>query len=87
MTAAVRLETSTLGVLVPLRAIFETPGQPAIVFVAREGKMARRVVEVGDRLTESGVVKAGLAPGEKVLVGPPGSLTDGAALPDYLKSK
>lgn len=86
VTAAVRLDARTLGVLVPLRAIVEADGQ-AVVFVAHEGKMVRRVVEVGDRLTESGVVKAGLAPGEKVLVGPPGSLTDGASLPEYLKSK
>ena len=86
VTAQVRLDARALGVLVPLRAIFETDGQ-AVVFVAREGKMVRRAVEVGDRLTESGVVKAGLAPGEKVVVGPPESLRDGAPLPEYLQSK
>ncbi|MEI7834889.1 MAG: efflux RND transporter periplasmic adaptor subunit [Planctomycetota bacterium] len=86
VTAQVRLEIQALGVLVPLRAIIETNGQAA-VFVAREGQMVRRVVEVGDRLTESGVVKGGLAPGEKVVVGPPESLKDGAPLPEYLKSK
>lgn len=86
VTADVRLDAKSLGVIVPLRAIIETDHR-AEVFVVREGKMVRRPIEVGDRLTESAVVKSGLVPGEKVVVGPPEALKDGAVLPDYLKTK
>ena len=83
VTADVRLEGQAQGVLVPLRAIIEKDGASA-VFVAREGKMVRQVVDVGDRLTESAVIKKGLAHGEKVLVGPAEAMKDGAPLPEYL---
>ena len=56
------------------------------VFVAVDGKMARREVQVGDKLTESAIVKAGLEAGQKVVVGPAGALKDGAALPEYLRT-
>jgi HlyD family secretion protein len=72
------------GVIVPLRAIVPAGGEAA-VFVAKDGKMNRRVVEVGERLTESAVVQSGLNRGEQVLVGPAGAMKDGAALPSYLK--
>jgi HlyD family secretion protein len=80
ITADVQLEGQSMGVLVPLRSLVEKDGQSA-VFVAQGGKMARRAVEVADRLTESAVLKGGLKSGEKVVVGPPGALRDGASLP------
>jgi hypothetical protein len=86
LTAEVRLEGQPLGVLVPLRALVEKEGAAA-VFVARDGKMVRQAVEVGDRLTESAVIKSGLNRGEKVLVGPAEALKDGAPLPAYLVAK
>ena len=86
VTAEVSLEDQPLGVLVPVRALLEKEGGTA-VFVAKDGKTFRQAVEVGDRLTESVVIKSGLTRGDKVLVGPVGTLTDGAALPAYLVSK
>ena len=83
VTAEVRLEGQPLGVLVPLRAVVETGGRAA-VFVARDGKMVRQAVELGDRLTESAIVKSGLDRGAKVLVGPADAMKDGAPLPGYL---
>jgi HlyD family secretion protein len=88
VTADLRLEGQPLGVLVPLRAIVENSGEgkdsQAAVFVAQDGKMVRKVVEIGDRLTESAIIKSGLARGEKVLVGPVDAMKDGAPLPEYL---
>jgi hypothetical protein len=46
--------------------------------------MVRIPVEVGDRLTESAVIRSGLAAGEKIVIGPAEALKDGAALPEYL---
>ena len=83
VTAELKLDSQPLGVLVPLRALVEKDGQAA-VFVARDGRMVRQAVEVGDRLTESAVVKSGVNRGEKVLVGPADALKDGAPLPEYL---
>ena len=83
VTADVRLGDQSQGVLVPMRAIATKDGV-STVFVAREVKMVRQAVEVGDRLTETAVVKKGLSPGEKVVLGPADALKDGAPLPEYL---
>jgi RND family efflux transporter MFP subunit len=74
-------------VVVPQRAVFESPDGKAAVFVADGAKMARREVVLGDRLTEGVVVRSGLAPGQKVLLGPPDAMRDGADLPASLRSK
>ncbi len=68
------------AVVIPSRAVVEGDGAAA-VFVAEDGRMRRREVELGDRLTEGVVVRRGLAPGERVVVGPPSMLRDGAELP------
>jgi multidrug resistance efflux pump len=73
------------GVIVPLRAVVRTADGTA-VFVAQDGKMVKRVVEVGERLTESAAVRSGLTRGERVVIGPAETLVDGAALPEYLKA-
>jgi RND family efflux transporter MFP subunit len=83
VTAEILLENDG-QVIVPLRAVVHKDGNNA-VFVAQEGKMLRRQVVLGDRLTEGIVVKSGLKPGQKVLVGPSEAMKDGQKLPDYLK--
>jgi multidrug efflux pump subunit AcrA (membrane-fusion protein) len=55
--------------------------------LAENGRMVRRKVEVGNRLTEGVVVRVGLKAGEQVVVGPPAELRDGAPLPPSLLGK
>jgi multidrug resistance efflux pump len=83
VVAEVGLDGQAHGFIVPLRALVQAGGQAA-VFVAENGKMVRRPVELGDRLTEGVVVKSGLAAGQKVVVGPADALQDGAPLPEHL---
>lgn len=80
VTADVEVDANRQGVIVPQRAVQSAEGR-SFVFVAQEGKMLRRDVELGDRMTENVVVTSGLAAGQKVLCGPPGSMRDGAAMP------
>ena len=65
------------GVLVPLRAVARR-GEQTVVFVAKGGRFEQRVVEVGDRLTEGVVIRAGLKAGEKVATAGAEQLKDGA---------
>ena len=53
--------------------------------VARDGKMARQEVELGDKLSEGIVVTAGLKDGDKIVMGPADQLGEGKELPTYLK--
>jgi HlyD family secretion protein len=85
VTAQIRLGKNAADVVVPQRAVVRD-GTAAAVFVAADGKMKRVLVEVGDRLTEGVLIKAGLQGGEKVLVGPAELLKDGDRLPEYLVS-
>ena len=78
-----RLTLEPQGALVPLQALQVEAGQ-ARVFVAEGGVMKRRAIELGDRLSEGAIVRSGLHAGEKVLLGPPSRLQDGAPLPAYL---
>jgi multidrug efflux pump subunit AcrA (membrane-fusion protein) len=86
VTATLSLEGAAGGVILPLRAL-GTDGGKTVVWVAEGGKMVRRAVEAGDRLTEGVVVKSGVRPGERVVVGPADLLKDGAELPEYLRSE
>lgn len=79
----VLLDGGSPGAIVPQRAVVRAEGQ-AFVFVARDAKMSRRAVVLGDELTEAIIIKAGLKPGETIVLGPPGQLQDGADLPGYL---
>ena len=81
--ARVLLDGAATAVIVPQRAVVRAEGQ-AFVFVAQDGKMSRRAVVPGDELTEGLIIKSGLKPGEKLVLGPRVQLQDGAALPDYL---
>lgn len=71
---------ATSGVVVPEGAVHGR-GPDAHVFVAREGAMRRVSVVLGDRLSDGIVVRTGLAPDDRVVVGPAEALKDGAPLP------
>jgi membrane fusion protein, multidrug efflux system len=86
LLAEVQLPAAGGEVVVPLRAIAEGDGGPW-VFVAENGKARRLKIEIGERLTESVIVRAGVTAGQKVLVGPVGALRDGAELPAELRTR
>jgi RND family efflux transporter MFP subunit len=86
VTAEVALGCPDPCVIVPIRAVVQERDK-AFVMVADKDKMARRGVELGDRLTEGIIIKSGLAAGEKVVVGPALALKDGAALPEHLRQQ
>jgi multidrug efflux pump subunit AcrA (membrane-fusion protein) len=79
----VPLDDATLAVIVPQRALVREEGK-AFVFVAQDGKMSRQAVVPGDELTEGIIIKSGLKPGARVVLGPAAQLKDGADLPEYL---
>jgi multidrug efflux pump subunit AcrA (membrane-fusion protein) len=68
------------AVIVPIAAIVHEGGR-AFAFVARDGLMVKTPVVTGDRMTDSIVVRGGLGPEDRVVVGPPAELRDGAPLP------
>jgi RND family efflux transporter MFP subunit len=67
------------GVLVPAEAV-RPDGDHAVVFVYAEGKVERRRVAPGQTVGADRQVLSGLRPGERVVVSPPDSLRDGAAV-------
>jgi len=66
----------TVGVLVPADAV----RADGAVFVAAEGKVARRGVTLGKTVGAEREVLTGLTAGERVVVAPPPSLADGDAV-------
>lgn len=68
------------GGVVPIGAVFEDAGN-AYVFVARDGRMRRTPVTLGDRLSEGYVIRSGLAATDSVVVGPRAALEDDRPLP------
>jgi RND family efflux transporter MFP subunit len=72
------------GVLVPAEAVRPDTGQPdgaqGLVFVYAEGKVERRRVTLGQGQGGERQVLSGLRAGERVVVSPPESLRDGAAV-------
>jgi RND family efflux transporter MFP subunit len=72
-TAPVR----SLGV--PKSAVVKTDGK-AIAWVVKDGKVERRAITVADSGDSQVTVSAGLAAGETVVLDPPATLTDGAAV-------
>jgi membrane fusion protein (multidrug efflux system) len=83
VTATLNFTDQAGDVVVPQRALL-VDGHETYVLVAADGKMVRRKVELGDRLTEGVVIKSGIRPGESVVIGPADQLKDGAPLPGYL---
>ena len=67
------------GVLVPVEAV-RPDGTEALVFVYAEGKVERRRVTLGQTLGAERQVLSGVRPGERVVLSPPESLKDGAAV-------
>jgi RND family efflux transporter MFP subunit len=63
------------GVLVPADAV-----RPDGVFVYADGKVERRAVTPGQALGAEREILKGLRPGERVVVAPPATLKDGAAV-------
>lgn len=64
------------GVLVPAEAVSGS-GQQAVVFVVKDERLERRAVSVGARRNDGVPVIAGLAQGERVVVGDLSQLQDG----------
>jgi HlyD family secretion protein len=62
--------------VVPREAVREIEGKPA-VFVVRDGRLERRAVSLGNTGATDSEVRAGLSPGEQVVVGGPTGLRDG----------
>jgi RND family efflux transporter MFP subunit len=67
------------GVLVPVDAV-RPDGTEALVFVYAEGKVERRRVTLGQTRGAERQVLSGVRPGERVVLSPPDSLKDGAAV-------
>ena len=68
------------GVRVPARAVVSRDGGEAVFVLGPDGTVELRRVEAGPRVGDAREVVSGLAPGETVVVDPPESLADGAAV-------
>ena len=67
------------AILVPEAALIER-GALTGVFVAGEGRARLRWISVGEKAGDARVVRAGLTPGEEVILEPRGDLEDGAPI-------
>ena len=70
---------AALIVTIPIAALTEIEGRK-IVWVFKGNKAERRAVTVGRESAGEATLAAGLASGEKVILNPPATLTDGAAV-------
>lgn len=77
---SVRVQGKDGGVVIPIGAVF-LDGGDAYVFVARDGRMRRTPVTLGDRLSEGYVIRSGLVATDSVVVGPRVALEDDRPLP------
>lgn len=84
VTAHLTLDQADNAVLIPFRALVMEAGK-AYIMLATGGKMQRHEVQISSRLTEGAVIRDGVKPGDRIVVGPPEQLKDGAVLPDYLQ--
>jgi HlyD family secretion protein len=66
-------------VLVPKSAVQDREGHDVII-VVQNGRAERRAVTIGDSQGEDLVITAGISGGERVVVEPPATLLDGAAV-------
>lgn len=66
-------------VAVPQTAVRSVDGHD-IVFVARDGRAERRAVTVASKNADEVLLSAGLTAGERIIVQPPDTLLDGAAI-------
>jgi HlyD family secretion protein len=67
------------GVTVPADAVRREGGR-AIVFVSNDGRAERRAVAVGETRGGSILIRSGLQAGERVVLGAPAGLENGAAI-------
>jgi RND family efflux transporter MFP subunit len=67
------------AVLIPADAV-RAEGDGGVVFVITDGRAARRTVTLGATVGTDREVQDGLKPGERVVIAPPASLADGAAV-------
>jgi multidrug efflux pump subunit AcrA (membrane-fusion protein) len=65
------------GVVVPADAV-QAKGDTGIVFAIRDDKVERRAVRLGASVSDGQTILAGLAAGDRVVVGDLSKLTDGA---------
>lgn len=67
------------GVLIP-KAALAKQGAHSVVFVSKDGRADRRAVTAESYDADTAMIAAGLAPGEHVVVSPPGQLSDGTRI-------
>jgi len=67
------------AVMVPKNSVLNRDGRD-VVFVVQDGHVERRAVTVSDTQNDDSVLSAGVAAGEKVVVGAPADLQDGMAV-------
>ncbi len=72
-------DAQRVRVFVPAAAVRDEQGQP-VVWVVREGRVYRVVVQAGPVSAGRREIRAGLTGGEQVVVAGPGDLADGAAV-------
>jgi RND family efflux transporter MFP subunit len=80
MTANVSIRTAEREALVVPSAAVQRDGSDRFVWIEKDGALTRRSVTIGTRDTSFTEIRAGVAPGERVLVSPqpePGATGDG----------
>jgi RND family efflux transporter MFP subunit len=77
--AAAAQAATASGVLVPANAVRESEGKD-FVFLLRDGRAERRAVSLGGTTGDSRAVRAGVSPGDNVILDPPPGLSDGDAV-------
>lgn len=65
--------------VIPEAAVAEIDGR-TVVWVVREGRVERRAVKIARKSAGEAVLDAGLNAGEKVILNPPATLTDGGTV-------
>ena len=70
---------TTPAITIPEAALAEIDGR-TIVWVFKDGKAERRAVKTGRSSGGEAVLASGITSGEKVILNPPSTLTDGAAV-------
>jgi RND family efflux transporter MFP subunit len=70
MTANVSLRTAEREALVIPNAAIQRDGSERFVYIDNDGQLARRVVTIGTRDASFTEVRQGIAPGDRVLLGP-----------------
>ena len=83
ITAELTLPENAGGVIAPVRAVVREADK-TFVYIARDGKMLKQAVQLGDKLSE-GVIISGVKEGDALVLGPAAELADGKELPPYLK--